>query len=171
VLAGGQSVDGSLWTVWGAGHDIWHRQDRFHFLWQPRSGDISLSARVIAQTATHPWAKAGLMIRANTAPSAPNIGIFVTPARGVVVQYRAAPGAPALLARWVFRFATPLYLRLDRRGATFTAAVSRDDANWTVLARLQLPAIGSDALAGLAVTSHQPAALSRVVFDGVSIGP
>jgi regulation of enolase protein 1 (concanavalin A-like superfamily) len=171
LLAGSQSVDGSLWTVWGAGLDIWHRRDRFHFLWQPRSGDMSLSARVIAQTATHPWAKAGLMIRDSTAPTAPNVGIYVTPARGVVVQYRAAPGAPTLLARWVFRFAAPLYLRLDRRGATFTAAVSRDGVQWTVLATLQLPSISSDALAGLAVTSHQPSALSRVVFDGVTISP
>ncbi len=170
MLDGGQSVSGSLWTVWGAGRGIGHRRNRFHFLWQQHSGDISLSARVIAQTATSPWAKAGLMIRNSTAPYAPYVGIFVTPTRGVMVQYRAAPGAPTLLARRVFRF-VPLYLRLDRRGAIFTAAVSRDGAWWMVLASLQLPAISSDALAGLAVTSHRPTTLSRVVFDGVTIGP
>src|SRR5262249_7261901 len=46
AFSSSQSLDNGIWTVQGAGSDIWDTSDQFHFIWQPLTGDGTLSARV-----------------------------------------------------------------------------------------------------------------------------
>ena len=56
---GSYSLSGSTFTVKGAGADIWGNADAFQFVSQPFTGDGSITARVVSQTNTNVWAKAG----------------------------------------------------------------------------------------------------------------
>ena len=68
----------------GAGGDIWGTADQFHYVWQALSGDGSISARVISQTNTDPWAKARVMLRQSTNAGDPFYDAMVTPGNGIV---------------------------------------------------------------------------------------
>ena len=65
---GGQTTNGTAWTVKAGGPDIWGTADAFHYIWQPLAADGTVTAEVATQTATDPWAKAGVMVRATTDP-------------------------------------------------------------------------------------------------------
>src|SRR5207237_4863582 len=158
------------WTVSGSGSDIWNASDQFHYVWQTVSGDGSVSAQVISQTNTNAWAKAGVMLRQSTDPGAPFYGAVVTPGNGLSVQYRTAQGATALEA--VRPAGTvPVYLQVARAGSTYTAYTSSDGVSWTAVAGSSVTlSLSSTVLAGLAVTSHNTAALSTATFNAVKVG-
>src|SRR5262249_4150437 len=95
--------------------------------------------------------------------------LLVTPAHGLVVQYRALEGLrtqqPVLAAG-----AVPAFLQVARAGSTFTAYTSPDGAAWAPLAGAGgALAVAGAMLGGLAVTSHNPGVLGGAVFDGVSV--
>ena len=169
--AGSQSLSATgVWTVQGAGSDIWGTSDQFHYAWQALPGDGTVSAHVTSQTNTSAWAKAGVMLRLSSDPAAPFYALYVTPSNGVVVQYRATAGGNASQAASIAG-ATPVYLRVGRSGTTFTAYTSPDGTTWTAIAgsTVTLSSLSGSLLAGLAVTSHNGGALSSVTFDTVSI--
>ena len=169
---GGQNLSGSTWTVQGGGGDIWATSDSFHYIWQTLAGDGTVSAQVVSQTATDPYAKAGVMIRLSSDPGAPYYAVYVTPANGVVVQSRDAAGDNSVQEASAAG-STPVYLQITRTGTTFTAATSPDGVNWTPIAgsTASLPNLTGAVLAGLAVTSHNTGQLSTAVFNTVSVSP
>src|ERR1051325_10079280 len=65
--SGSYTQSGGTFTVMGSGADIWVTADEFHFVSTPLTGDGSITARVVSQTNTNPWAKAGVMIRESRA--------------------------------------------------------------------------------------------------------
>lgn len=154
--------------MWGAGRDIWWRMDQFHFIAQPVGATASLSAQVLAQTRTHPWAKVGLMLRDSSSAGAPYVDILVTPNRGIVVQYRLRPFAWAWQKGWLLLGKAPVYLRLTRNGDVVSAAVSRDGRAWVTITVMTVP-LQPTALLGVAITSHQPDALSIATLRGVTL--
>jgi outer membrane protein assembly factor BamB len=167
---GGQSLNGSVWTVTGAGNDIWARSDQFHFVWQPLPGGGRVQARVVSQQNTGPWAKSGVMLRQSTDPGSAFYAAYVTPGNGIVVQYRASQGAVAARATSITG-AAPAYLRVSVAAGTFTAYTSGDGVTWTQIpgSARTLP-ISSPLLAGLAVSSHQGSTAAQSVFDQVVVG-
>src|SRR6202035_3649082 len=88
--AGSQSLSAGTWTVQGGGNDIWTTSDSFRLISESLAADGSFSARVATQSASDPWAKAGVMLRASNDAGSPYYGILVTPNNGVVVQWRAS---------------------------------------------------------------------------------
>jgi hypothetical protein len=168
AIAGSQAYNNGTWNVEGAGNDIWGTADQFHFAWQTLTSDGGISAHLASQTNTDPWAKAGVMLRLSTDPSAPFYAIYVTPGNGVVVQYRDTAGGSAAQAASVSG-ATPLYLKVARVGTTFTAYTSTDGVTWTQVpnSSITLSNLTGTLLAGLAVTSHNGGAISTATFDTV----
>ena len=168
-LAGGQSFNNSTWTIQGAGGDIWGTSDQFHFAWQSLAADGTISAHVVSQTNTDPWAKAGVMLRQSTNAGDPYYAVYITSGNGIVVQYRSAAGANAVMIASLAG-TTPTYLQVARSGTTFTAYTSTDGTTWTPIAGSSVTLnISGSMLAGLAVTSHNVTTLSTVTFDTVSI--
>jgi RHS repeat-associated protein len=169
VQAGRQGLNGGTWTIQGAGGDIWGTADQFHYVWQTLSGDGSVSARVVSQDRTDAWAKAGVMLRQTSDPASAYYAVEVTPANTVVIQYRASSGAAATWPTSIIA-AAPEYVRASRSGSTFSAYVSSDGTNWTLVpgSTVGLNVSGS-MLAGLAVTSHDTAAVSTVTMDSVAV--
>ena len=171
ALAGSQSLSGSTWTVQGAGADIFGTADQLHYVWQPISGDGSVSARVTAQQNTDAWAKAGVMFCQDTTAGSAFYAAFVTPGNGVVVQYRVSAGAGAGQSAQLSTRAVPAYLEVARVGSTYTAYTSSDGATWTPVAgsSATLAVVGT-VLGGLAVTSHNSAQLGSATFTNVAVG-
>jgi hypothetical protein len=157
--------------VQGGGGDIWGTSDQFHLVAQPAGATGTMSARVVSQTATDPWAKAGVMLRQDASAGSAYYAIEVTPGNGVVVQYRAAAGASAATAASLAG-AAPAYVRVVRSGSggTFTAYTSADGVTWTAVPGSSVTlSVSGGMLAGLEVTSHNVSALSTVTFASVAV--
>ena len=112
---GEQTLSGGTWTI-GGGGDIFGTADAFHYVWQALAANGTMTARVTSQDNTSPWAKAGLMMRATTDPGSPYYAVFLTPANGVVVQWRTAQGGTTSMV--VTTGAPPVYLQIVRTGTT-----------------------------------------------------
>ena len=86
ALAGSSTYANGVFTVNGAGADIWGGADQFQFVHQTLTGDGQIIARVTAEENTDPWAKAGVMIKQSATAGAPYALLAVTPANGIALQ-------------------------------------------------------------------------------------
>ncbi|HZY63993.1 MAG TPA: chitobiase/beta-hexosaminidase C-terminal domain-containing protein [Edaphobacter sp.] len=166
--AGSASYSGSTFTVKGSGADIYGTADQFNYVSTAANGDITITARVATQQNTNSWAKAGVMIRETTAAGSTYVGVYVTPAKGVSLQYRTATNASATNGPETTGPVAPYWVRLTRSGSTFTASTSPDGTTWTQLGTATV-SMATNALAGLAVSSHDNTKLNTSTFDNVSI--
>ncbi len=157
------SLAGQQFRVEGAGSDVWNRSDEFHFVHEGVSGDATLVARVAAQEATDPWAKAGLMLRDSLADDAAHAMVVVTPDNGIAFQHRDSTGG--WTAHSGVGGGTPQLLKLERRGDVVTGYASTSDG-WVEVGSATLPA--TDPRLGLAVTSHAAGTLSTARFEEIS---
>jgi glucose/arabinose dehydrogenase/regulation of enolase protein 1 (concanavalin A-like superfamily) len=163
TVAGYASYDNNIFTVRGAGGDIWGPTDQFHYVYQPFSGDGEIIARVTSQTKTDDWAKSGIMIKESTAAGSKYVLLAATPANGITFQYNFNGDGGSTT------YAFPnAWLKLKRVGNTFTAYTSTNGSAWTTLGQTTLP-MSAAATAGLAVSSHKFDTLNTTVFDNVSV--
>ncbi len=174
-IAGSQTISADVWAVMGSGADIAGASDQFHFVWQPLAGNGSVSARVTGQTGTGTFAKAGVMIRADTTAGAPFYDAVVEPRGGtnLQVQYRPTAGATVVAVTDVAG-PLPAYVRVTRVGDTFTAYTSTDGLAWVAVPGTAITfaagALPRPALAGLAVDSFNVSQASTATFDSVVVG-
>ena len=153
----------------GAGADIWGSADGFHFVDQPIGGDAQLVARVTAIQNTNIYAKAGVMLRASTAAASAHVILDVRPSGGVEFMTRSADGVQTTFIAGDTQ-AVPVWLKLARAGSVVTGSISTDGVSWRTVGSVTTQ-IGSNALIGLAVTSHATTALNTSTFESVSVVP
>ncbi|HET9330913.1 MAG TPA: PQQ-dependent sugar dehydrogenase, partial [Steroidobacteraceae bacterium] len=165
--AGSFTFDGSTFTVKGSGNDVYGSADSFQFVYQSLTGDGSITARVVSQTNTNAWAKAGVMFRETLDPGSRNAFVPITPTSGIVFQGRPSPGGSTTTFNYGPTVAAPYWLRLVRAGSTFTASISADGSSWTALGQTTI-SMASQVFVGLAVSSHHNGTLSTAVFDNVT---
>lgn len=166
---GSQTLSGGTWTISAGGGDVWGVTDQVRLIAEAQTGDGGISARVSAQANTSDWAKSGVMERTSTNPQAPYYGVFVTPAHGIVVQYRTAQNGDT--SQLSTGGTVPSYLKIDRVGTTFTAYASTNGTTWTAVAgsAVSVPALSGTLLAGLAVCAHNTVDANTTVFDTVRV--
>jgi regulation of enolase protein 1 (concanavalin A-like superfamily) len=146
--------------VSGSGADIWNRADGFHFLHQTWEGDGEITAEVASMEPTDPWAKAGVMFRQSLAPDSANAAVVVTAQHPPGFQARSENGG---LTTWSPSIQGHRWVKLVRRGSTFTGYTSSNGTDWRLAGSATVPMAGP-VLVGLAVTSHQNSALQRAQF-------
>jgi regulation of enolase protein 1 (concanavalin A-like superfamily) len=166
---GTASFNNGMYALTGSGNDIWGDADAFRFVYQSFEGDVDIRARVTSLTNTHAWAKAGVMIRSSTDRSSKHAMTVVTPANLVSFQHRlqsggisAATHAPISASQWV---------RLVRRGDSFTSYSSADGTNWTMVGSPVMLAMNSKVFIGLVVTSHNITTPCAATFSNVTVSP
>ena len=159
------SADGTF-TSSAAGRDIQDATDGFGFVYQPVTGYVTLTARVMSVPQTNEWAKAGIMLRAGTGADAPNVFLALTSAHALTFQHRDAAGAATTAMQ--FAGAAPLWLRLQRTGGRVLAYTSSDGAAWALVGGAAAP-LPSTVTAGLASTSHVPGTPGEAMFDHVTL--
>lgn len=168
-LIGRQTLSKGVWTLSGAGTDLWSEHDQFHFVARPLgSGDVTLSARIVSQANTNPEAKTGIIIRSSNAANAAYYAAFLTPLDGLVVQSRSLSGLQPGVITSDSNVRFPVYLKIERWNNIFTTYVSQDGVNWTTRTDSVQPIdMSGPAVGGLLVTSHVPTMLATDTFDSV----
>jgi hypothetical protein len=164
--AGFASAVGGVFTVAGAGADIWGTSDGFQFVYRTAPGDGEIVARVASIDGTHPWAKGGVMIRQAATANAAFAMMVVTPGSSIAFQYRVAAGAQARSVAGRAA-AAPQWVKLTRRGTAIAGYQSADGISWQRVGAVDIAA-GASAEAGLVVTSHNAGALCTATFDHVT---
>src|SRR5581483_9287448 len=128
-VGGASAASSTSFSVTGGGTDIWNDVDAFHFAYRSLTGDGSIITRVDSQADTNDWAKAGLMIRETSSPDSRLVMLAVTPANGLIFEWR---GATHNSASSVKRSGGVGYwLKLTRAGTTFSGAVSTNGTSWS----------------------------------------
>jgi regulation of enolase protein 1 (concanavalin A-like superfamily) len=166
-VAGSTSASGNAVTLNAGGEDIWNQADGFRFYYQQWSGDGTLTAHITGLTNTHPWAKAGVMIRESLAPESANAMMLLTADNVCGLETRSTMGAPAefISGAWLN---APYWVRLTRTGNDFAGYVSPDGVTWTLVGTRTI-AMSSAVYVGLAATAHTTSALTSASFDNVTL--
>lgn len=163
--AGYEAFYNGVYTLNGAGADIWLGKDAFHFTWQSWSGDGVLTARIITEANTDPWAKAGVMFRETLTNSSKYAFTLLTPGNGTAFQLRTTAGS---LNTNTTGSAAPAWVQLVRSGDSFTSYGSPDGMVWTPIGTGTSNPMASNLYAGLAVCSHSGGTLNTTTMDNVS---
>lgn len=166
-VAGSAVESAGTFTLRGAGADVWGTADAFHYVYRPLAGNGTIVARVAAITGPEAWTKAGVMIRASTAPSSAQAFMLVSVRNGVAFQQRTT-NAGISTHTYGGSGTAPRWVRLQRTGSTIAGSVSTDGIVWNEVGRATFT-MPSAVLIGLATTSHTVAALATAGFDQVAI--
>jgi len=163
------------YAMTASGEDIWATADEFHFAFKQVTGAGAIIAKVESLDNTHPFAKAGVMIRDTLDADSRNVAVLITPENGVRFQYRSTTGG--ITERYFEEGLTaPQWVKLERTaGGLVRAYHSEDGVTWT---RFNLTQVSMDMPihVGLALTSHVTdltgeAKFSNVSFPGISVEP
>jgi hypothetical protein len=155
------------WFVSGAGSDIWGTADSFVFAYQPIL-DGRIVVTVDNESNTNPFAKAGVMIRQTLDPKSPAIILDVKPDGGIECMKRL--GGEMTFIAGASVPVTPdgnggvnigVDLQLSRTSTSVTAAYCYN-GSCTVLTTTDF--LSGPGFVGIAVTSHDPAALNHAYF-------
>ncbi|MBN1318538.1 MAG: pilus assembly protein [Anaerolineales bacterium] len=162
-VAGSAGFSGGEFTVSGSGEDILGSDDEFHFVYQPAAEDYcQITARILSQTNTHGWAKAGVMFKQSTISGSNYALMGVTQNNGMLFQWNYTN------FEYGTNYSFPIWVQLVRNGTTLTGYYSTDGINWIEYATRTV-SLTTPAVLGLFVTSHNDSELSTVRFDNVSV--
>ncbi|NJO01496.1 MAG: T9SS type A sorting domain-containing protein [Bacteroidia bacterium] len=172
---GDACFENGIFTVEAFGADIWGSADQFRFVYQPMECDGEIIAQVTSLVETHIWAKAGVMMRESLSANAKHATMLMaadpgnTNTPGYSFQFRPETGATMGNANLTGPTVSslPQYVRMVRSGNTFTGYVSSNGTNWTQVGSTSI-VMNQTIYVGLAVTSHNNAALTTATFANVS---
>ncbi len=167
-LAGSATHSNGVFTIKGAGADIWGTDDSFHFVHQPVTGDVNIVARVTAVQNTHEYAKAGIMLRGSLATNAPHVILSYMPGGEIEFMTRSSTGAQTTYPTRVSGASLPVWLRLTRTGAQVTGYWSTNGTAWIQIGTAS-PTLPATVYAGLPVLSHDTRVLNTATLDNVAV--
>src|SRR4051812_46269956 len=138
---GSSSFASGVFTVQGAGADIWGTSDAFQAVMQPITGDVQIVARVATMQATNTYAKAGLMLRGALTANSAHVILDVRPNGSIEFMTRSSNGGLTSYLSGATQTA-PVWLKLTRVGNTVTGFVSSSGLSWTQVGNttLSIPA-------------------------------
>ncbi|MES2660977.1 MAG: cellulase family glycosylhydrolase [Verrucomicrobiota bacterium] len=173
-VAGAATFDGSALTVSGSG-EVFGAWDQFHFVSQSCVGDVAIVAKVNSLAGGSAYAKAGVMIRDGSSGNASHAFSFFTPntgagGQGANFEYRNGTGVATQSAANAGGVSAPGWVKLVRRGGTFTAYRSADGVSWIQNGPAVSIAMGATVQVGVAVSAGG-SALNTAAFGSVSVLP
>jgi regulation of enolase protein 1 (concanavalin A-like superfamily) len=162
MIAGSAGYTNGVFTVNGAGADIWKTNDQFNYVNQPATGSGTIEAQVTSETDTSSNAKAGIMFKQSTTAGSPYILIAASPSGLVKVEYDF--DGSVSYSNYVVPNA---WMKLSWSAGKFTASLSSNGTTWTQVLSKTL-SITSPATVGLFECSHNASALGTATFANVS---
>jgi regulation of enolase protein 1 (concanavalin A-like superfamily) len=124
LVASGSGTDANRYPTFVTGPDGDPVADEFEFAHQRLSGDITITARVVTQEASHDEATAGLMIKDGVRSGSRYAALALTPGNGIRLQ------ADFTTDRYAGPGGAGHWLRLTRTGGTVIGYFSADGRNW-----------------------------------------
>ncbi|UCE49318.1 MAG: LamG domain-containing protein [Phycisphaerales bacterium] len=157
-------------TLTAAGADVWGTADQFHFAYKTLTGPGSIIARVDSVQNTHPWAKAGVMIRETLDPGSKHAFAVVSGASGVAFQGRTDTGSSSF-GTTEAGIAAPHWVKVERDvGGNFTVTHSTNGSSWVPVGDavpMNIP-MTSNVYVGLALASHDATTTCQAKFSNVT---
>jgi regulation of enolase protein 1 (concanavalin A-like superfamily) len=166
-VAGNASYTGGIFTVRGAGQQIWNTADGLHLAYQFLAGDGTIVARVGSLTGGASTQSAGVMIREALTANSKHAYVAFSQSQIYFTNRTTTGGTTA--AQSLTGKTLPYWVKLTRSGNTFTAAASPDGVNWVQVGTPRTITMTGTVYVGLAVSSGQNSALAAAIFDNVSI--
>ena len=187
ALLGTHAFNNDVWTIQGAGSDIWNAEDQFHYVWQKMIGHSSISTRVVSFKPSLFHSKVGIMIRQDLQPDSSYYAVFVEPQQDgtmrISVEVRDTEG---IISRQIAStngaITTPVSLKIVTVGTTISAYMSQDGMKWGLINGSVLTmdpthdAPGQTltldtrtALVGIAISSHDANTLVSAIIDQVAL--
>jgi hypothetical protein len=167
TVQSGTGAYASLHLLTGAGTGASGKSDQLQFVYLPIQTDADFSACVEATDGPDPGLAIGLMLRESLDPRARTAAVLFSPAKGVAFQARTTAGALPVAGSYDAG-ATPLCLRLIRRGTTIDAYSSSNRTTWTPLGRSTV-AMPPSALLGLALSSNGSAVKAQALVSSMKL--
>jgi len=167
AITGSTSITNGLYTIKGAGNDIWGTDDQFQYNYQSLPADGEITARVTSFTNTggsDGWAKAGVIIKQSTTAGSPYALLAITPSHSTTFQsgFNQSVSSPN---SYVY---PNVWLKIKRTGNVITSYSSSDGQTWAQVGSTNVTLTGTP-LIGLFVGSHNGAQASTATFDNVTI--
>jgi len=164
---GNASYNGGIFTISGAGADIWGSADAFHYVYQQIIGNCDIRIRVATLQNTNSNSKAGVMIRESLNANSTHALVDVTPSAGVeFIKRTTTGGSTTAIAN--SGITAPQWLRLVRSGTTFTAYRSTNGTTWTTIGSSTIM-MNASVYVGMAVNSHVNGTLCTATIDSASV--
>ncbi|NHK27937.1 TolB family protein [Parvularcula flava] len=158
-----------VYEISASGTNMWGVDDQFHYIWTQMSGDVMIAADVdFVGEGVDPHRKAGVMIRAGTAPDAPYADIVVHGDGLTSMQYRAMPGGET--QEIVASITGADSVRLEKEGDYVYMSVREEGGDWITGGNYRL-AFAEPFHVGLAVSAHNNDVVETARFSNVEITP
>jgi alpha-galactosidase len=162
--------ENGVFTIEGGGNDIWGAGDQFAFVNSDAVKDGYISARILSQTNTDPWAKTGLMFRESSARNSVFVMLCVTPGNGISLQWRDTTGGICDKKNYKTT-SLPVFLKLTKNRSSFQAFKSSDENQWELLGDITISrSFAERYLVGIEVLSHSSQMLNSSKIDRVKVG-
>jgi len=136
------NYNAGIYTIGGAGSDVWGTSDQFSFAYKALQGDGSMVVQVTSVgTGANAWAKGGIMIRQSLDDNSAYAIMSLTGdtgtangGNGAAFQWRPSAGASAAAGpNPATRIQAPYFVKLERTGNVFKGFMSPDGQTWTQL--------------------------------------
>jgi fibronectin type 3 domain-containing protein/regulation of enolase protein 1 (concanavalin A-like superfamily) len=158
-----------VFTITGAGADIWGSSDAFRYVYQTATGDCDITARVVSVQNTNNAAKGGVMIRESLNANSRQAMTNLTAVNGLEFLRRTSTGGSTGGVA-VSGVSAPYWVRLVRSGNTFTSYRSSDGVTWTTVGSVTIT-MSTNVYIGLLVCSHLNGTLCTTTIDNVTVNP
>ncbi|TYA12213.1 family 10 glycosylhydrolase [Paenibacillus faecis] len=146
--------------------DIWGRADQLNFVYQPVKGDAEMTLQVRSMDLMSGWAKAGIMIRESLDADSKHADMMLTSENGAAFQYRV--DTKGITADRTADASTPSWLKLSRKGNTFTGSISTDGKKWQTVGTVNI-SMSRQVYIGMALSNPGDDPGSKAVFGNVKI--
>ena len=164
---GSAGFNNNSFVIQGSGYDIEENMDEFRFVYQSKSGDFAITAKVDSMTNPHISAKAGVMIREDLSADS-RMAYMPLTHYGTFFQRRAGKGGVSQETPVDYTILPPYWVKVLRLGNTFEGFTSPDGITWTSYGSFSIN-MAQNVYAGLAVTSHNDGQICTAFLDNVSI--
>lgn len=173
-LQGSSSYDtrSKVYTMKGAGYNIWFERDEFQYLFKELEGDFTVTADfefVGAGTDAH--RKVGWMVRESTGDNASHLSAVIHGDGLTVLQWRVNKGDPMRDPEdEIFsREKNILTIQIARKGDVYTMLAAANGAPLQTVGSHAMPRFGPKILVGLFVCSHNPDVIETARVSNVKI--
>ena len=167
ALSGSATYASGVFTINGAGTDIWGTADQFMFVYQQVAGDVEIIAKIDDLDGASSYAKAGVMIRSSLNANAAHAFSHVTVGAGVRYLRRSTSGGTTTVKSGTSS-AAPIWVRAVRKGTLVTTYWSSTGSSWTTMGTDTI-ALGTSAYVGIAVNSRNSGARATARVSNVRV--
>ncbi len=157
-----------MFTLNGAGYNLWFERDEFYFVSQELKGDFIISANLrFLGEGVDPHRKIGLMIRNTNAENSVYMDGAVHGDGLTSLQYREKQGAETK-EKALEKKEIPEFVQLERKGNEYIFRISKNGQPLKEVGTVSLD-MGESVLAGMFIGSHNVDVVEKAEFWNVRI--